>query len=68
MISNLSEDIERYYKEAKEKGNIEKAIKVVKSLLAKGMPSDFIAEVTELNIGEIAKLNIKSYLNKNKKP
>ncbi|KKE80109.1 Rpn family recombination-promoting nuclease/putative transposase [Bacilli bacterium] len=72
MISNLGEDLKRFYDEAQarglkkgmekglekgiEKGNKEKAIKVAEHLLLKGMSLADIAEVTELSIEEVEDL------------
>nr|WP_240510132.1 Rpn family recombination-promoting nuclease/putative transposase [Virgibacillus profundi] len=60
MISNLGEDLKRFYEEAQargiERGNKQKAIKVAKQLLLKGMSPADIAEITELSIEEVEKL------------
>jgi len=68
MISNLGEDLERFYKEAQErgkkegreegieKGKKENAIEVAKQLLLKGMATKDIAEVTKLSKEEVEKL------------
>lgn len=60
MISNLEEDLMRFYKDAQEKGiekgNKEKAIKVAQNLLLKEMSPADIAEVTELSVEEVEKL------------
>ncbi|MDY0405022.1 hypothetical protein P5G51_006065 [Virgibacillus sp. 179-BFC.A HS] len=68
MISPLGESIERHLRMAEEEGiekgmekgieegAKEKAVEVAKKLLQMGMPTDEVAEITELNKDDIMKL------------